>query len=132
MYYRDTDSINNVLSGQKIQRLNVESEKKRQQREYESYTLMRSILNHMLIRNSLSTLGFEWSSLFYKEFMHYKAPIPILRPHSLIISSTSKARIKKRIIFKQTSEIIDIYGYRENHIKRILNNLYGRENIYDS
>lgn len=55
MYYLDTDSSNSVLSGQEIQRLKVESEKR----------------------------------------------------------------------------IIDIYNHNENHIKRILNKLYGRRNIYD-
>lgn len=132
IYYRDSDSIINVLSGQEIQRLNVESEKKQQQREYEAYTLMRSILNRMLIRNSLSALGFEWSYLFYKEFMHYKAPERILRPTKLIISDSSHTRIKLRISRIQCNEIISIYKGSENQIKKTLNKLYGRENIYDS
>lgn len=132
MYYRDTDIINNVLSGQEIQRLTVESEKKLQQREYDSYRLMRGIVTSMLLRNSLDTLGLEWSYLFYKEIRHYKAPERILRPHSFIISTASHDRIKKKIIQKQVSEIINICNESENHIKRVLNKLYGRENIYDS
>lgn len=132
MYYRDTDGINNVLSGQETQRLMVESEKKLQQREYDSYRLMRGIVTSMLLRNSLDTLGVEWSYLFYKEIRHYKAPERILRPHRLIISTASQRRIKKKIIQKQVSEIINICNENENHIKRILNSLYGRENIYDS
>lgn len=131
MYYLDTDSSNSVLSGQEIQRLKVESEKRIMEREYNSYQLMRSMIGYMLLRNSLDMLGIKYSYLFYKEIKGYKAPIPILMPHSLIISSTSKARIKNRIIQKQISEIIDIYNHNENHIKRILNKLYGRKNIYE-
>lgn len=131
MHYRNTDTINSVLSRQEVQRLKIESEKRTIQREYDSYRLLRSILIFMLLRDSINTFGIKYSHLLYKEIKGYKAPLPILRPHSLIISSTSKARIKKRIIYKQTSEIIDIYDNRENHIKRILNNLYGRKNIYD-
>lgn len=100
MYYRDTDSINNVLSGQETQRLMVESEKKLQQREYDSYRLMRGIVTSMLLRNSLDTLGLEWSYLFYKEIRGYKAPERILRPHSLIVSTSSHVNIKRRIIQK--------------------------------
>lgn len=132
LYYVDTDSVYNVLSGQQVQRLRIESEKKTRQREYDSYRLMRSIVTSMLLKNSLDTLGVEWSYLFYKEIRGYKAPERILRPHILIISTDSHYRIKGRIIQKQLSEIIDICTESENHIKRILNNLYGRENIYDS
>lgn len=131
MHYLDTDSINNVLSRQKVQRLSVESENKLQQREYDSYRLMRGIVTSMFLRNSLDTLGVEWSYLFYKEIRGYKAPERILRPHSLIISTDSTVRIQKKIIQKQLSEIIEISNESENHIKRILNKLYGRENIYD-
>lgn len=98
MHYLDADSINSVLSGQDIQRLKVESEKRIMEREYNSYQLMRSMIGYMLLRNSLDMLGVKYSYLFYKEIKGYKAPIPILMPHSLIISSTSKARIKNRII----------------------------------
>lgn len=130
--YVDTDSVYNVLSGQQVQRLRIESEKKTRQREYDSYRLMRGIVTSMLLRNSLDALGVEWSYLFYKEIRGYKAPERILRPHSLIVSTTSHVNIKRRIIQKQLSEIIDICNESENHIKRILNSLYGRENIYDS
>lgn len=132
MYYRDTDSINNVLSGQEIQRLMIETEKRVRKREYDSYRLMRVIVISMLLRNSLDTLGVEWSYLFYKEIRHYKAPERILRPHRFIISTASHDRIKKKIIQKQVSEIINICSESENHIKRVLNKLYRRENIYDS
>lgn len=131
MCYLDTDSINSVLSGQEIQRLNVESEKRINEREYKSYHLMRSIVISMFLRNSLDTLGIKFAYLIYKEIKGYKAPLPILRPHRLIISSTSDNRIKNRIIYKQISEIIGIYNHSENNIKRILNALYGRKNIYD-
>lgn len=131
-YYMDTDSVYNVLSGQKVQRLRIESEKRLQQREWDSYRLMRGIVTSMLLRNSLDALGVEWSYLFYKEIRGYKAPERILRPHNLIVSTTSHVNIKRRIIQKQLSEIIDICNESENHIKRILNSLYGRENIYDS
>lgn len=93
---------------------------------------MRSILNGMLLRNSLSTLGLEWSYLFYKKFMNYKAPVRILRPTKLIISDSSHTRIKLRISHIQANEIISIYKDSEIKIKKILNKLYGRENIYDS
>lgn len=93
---------------------------------------MRSILNGMLLRNSLSTLGFEWSYLFYKEFMNYKSPYRIIRPTTLIISDSSHTRVKLRISHIQANEIISIYKDSENQIKKILNKLYGRENIYDS
>lgn len=131
-YYVDTDTINNALSRQEVQRLRIESEKKTVIREYDSYRLMRGIVTSMLLRNSLDTLGLEWSYLFYKELSHYKAPERILRPHILIISTSSHNRIKGRIIQKQLSEIIDICNESEKHIKRVLNKLYGRENIYDS
>lgn len=130
--YVDTDSVYNVLSRQEVQRLRVETEKRVREREYDSYRLMRGIVTSMLLRNSLDTLGLEWSYLFYKEIRGYKAPERILRPHSLIVSTTSHVNIKRRIIQKQLSEIIDICNESENHIKRILNSLYGRENIYDS
>lgn len=35
MHYLDTDSLNNVLSGQKVQRVRVESENKHQQNIWE-------------------------------------------------------------------------------------------------
>lgn len=92
--YMDTDSVYNVLSGQEVQKLRVESEIKLQQKEYESYTLMRSIVTHMLLRNSLDMLGIEWAYLFYKEIRGYKAPERILRPHSLIVSTSSHGNIK--------------------------------------
>lgn len=108
MHYWNTDSVNSILSGQEIQRLKIESEKRIAEREYNSYQLMRSIIISMFLRKSLDTLGIKYAYLFYKEIKGYKAPIPILKPHSLIISSTSKDRIK-----------------------RILNRLYRRKNIYD-
>ena len=103
MHYWNTDSVNNVLYGQEIQRLKVESEKRINEREYKAYQLTRSIVIPMFIRNYLDRLGIKWAYLFYKEITGYKAPIPILRHHSLIISSTSNTRIKNRIIYKQLS-----------------------------
>lgn len=82
---------------------------------------MRGIVTSMLLRNSLSTLGFKWSYLFYKEFMAYKAPERILRPTKLIISDSSHTRIKLRISHIQANEIISIYKDSEIKIKKILN-----------
>lgn len=132
MYYRDTDSINNVLSGQETQRLMVESEKKLQQREYDSYRLMRGIVTSMLLRNSLDTLGVEWSYLFYKELKGYQAPERILKPNSLIITPISHTHIKDKILEYHLKEIVEIADRKDRNLKCILNKLYGRENIYDS
>ena len=52
MSYLDTDSINSILSGQEIQRLNVESEKT----SGKGIGFMRSIVIHMLLRNHRKTI----------------------------------------------------------------------------
>lgn len=69
MSYLDSDSINSILSGQEIQRLNVESEKT----SGKGIGFMRSY-------------GVECAYLFYKEIRGYKVPERILRPTNLIIS----------------------------------------------
>lgn len=98
MSYLDTDSINSILSGQEIQRLNVESEKT----SGKGIGFMRSIVIHMLLRNSFDKLGVECAYLFYKEIRGYKVPERILRPTNLIIS------------------------------KELLNTIYGRRDNVDS
>lgn len=82
MSYLDSDSINSILSGQEIQRLNVESEKT----SGKGIGFMRSIVIHMLSEIPLTSYGVECAYLFYKEIRGYKVPERILRPTNLIIS----------------------------------------------
>lgn len=130
----DSDSINSILSGREIQRLKIESERKLQEREYESYTLMRNIVTQFFLRNSLEILGVEWSYLFLKECRGYKAPERILRPTNLTITDDSHKRIKATTtaIIWDSMPLINDIDKRTSIGKELLNAIYGRRNNVDS
>lgn len=63
MSYLDSDSINSILSGQEIQRLNVESEKT----SGKGIGFMRSIVIHMLSEIPLTSYGLNVRTYFTKK-----------------------------------------------------------------